>query len=277
MFHDVSSSSLERWSQNMDIRPFQAGETISREAEKGDTLYLVVSGTVSVETGGGSGTGATTTPNVNGTAAFGSWTRGPVAGTNALSVSATGLTGGPLTIIATASAGQASQIIANGGSTSGTAGQLASIPPSVIVKDQHGNPVAGVNVSFAVTGGGGSLTGGAAISDANGVASAVSWTLGAVAGPNSVTASATGLSGSPLAFSAAGVAGAAAQFALASPGRGSATGGSQMPVPPVVKPKELHGNRVSGVPVPLAATAGTCTQARRRGTPQLHIHQLQQL
>ena len=105
----------------------------------------------------------------------------------------------------TNSSPKATQIVINAGQNQvATAGTAVAIPPSVQILDQAFNPVAGVDVTFAVTQGGGSITGAAAVSDANGVAAVGSWTLGAVAGPNKMTASSTGLSGSPITFTATG-------------------------------------------------------------------------
>lgn len=66
-----------------------------------------------------------------------------------------------------------------------------AIPPSVIVKDEVGTPVPGASVIFAVASGNGSVTGAAATTNANGVATAGSWTLGS-AGANTLTATVTG-------------------------------------------------------------------------------------
>jgi hypothetical protein len=59
-------------------------------------------------------------------------------------------------------------------------------------------------VDFAVTGGGGSLTGAAQTSSASGVATVGSWTLGSTVGTNTVTATSAGLTGSPVQFTANG-------------------------------------------------------------------------
>ena len=82
-----------------------------------------------------------------------------------------------------------------------------SIKPSVIVEDVHGNPVPGVSVTFAVASGGGSATGLSATTNAAGIATVGSWTLGASAGANTLTASSGTLSGSPVTFTATGTAG----------------------------------------------------------------------
>jgi hypothetical protein len=66
--------------------------------------------------------------------------------------------------------------------------------PSVILRDANGNPKAGVAVTFTVTSGGGTVTGNHPTSDANGVATVGSWTLGPNEGPNTLVAQAGNLS-----------------------------------------------------------------------------------
>jgi hypothetical protein len=67
--------------------------------------------------------------------------------------------------------------------------------PSVIVRDASGNPVAGVAVNFAVTAGGGTVTGSHATSSTAGIATVGSWTLGPTQGAtNTLVASAGNLS-----------------------------------------------------------------------------------
>lgn len=60
--------------------------------------------------------------------------------------------------------------------------------PSVIVRDQRGALQAGVPVTFAVTGGGGTLTGGSATTNSSGIATVGSWTIGAGNGANTLSA-----------------------------------------------------------------------------------------
>jgi Tol biopolymer transport system component len=83
----------------------------------------------------------------------------------------------------------------------------AAVPtlPSVVVRDAAGNPVSGVVVTFAVASGGGAATGLTPTTDAFGVATVGSWTLGAAAAINTMTATVTGLTGSPVTFTATGV------------------------------------------------------------------------
>ncbi len=91
--------------------------------------------------------------------------------------------------------------------TQGIAAQLA-LPLVVIVTDANALPVSGVTVNFAIASvpaaaAGYSLSAASAVTDANGLAQ-VFLTLGDQAGTYTVTATSTGLTGSPLTFTAAG-------------------------------------------------------------------------
>ena len=164
-------------------------------------------------------------------------------------------TGTSPTIITTA--GPASQIALNAGnSQSATVGTAVTIAPSVIVTDANGNPVSGVSVTFAVASGGGSATGLSATTMATGIATVGSWTLGAVAGANTLTATSTGLSGSPVTFTATGTAGAATQIAVNAGNNQSATRGTAVTVAPSVIVTDAHSNPVFGVSVTFAVASG---------------------
>src|SRR5262245_40795498 len=60
-----------------------------------------------------------------------------------------------------------------------------SVAPTVIVRDQYGNPVPGIPVTFAVVSAQGSVTGPVDTTDANGRARAGSWQLGTAVGLDS--------------------------------------------------------------------------------------------
>jgi plastocyanin len=87
---------------------------------------------------------------------------------------------------------------ATGDSQVATAGGVLPSPFRVLVHDQSGAPVSGVDVSWAVGTGGGSITP-TSTTDANGIAVATR-TLGPNAGTQTATASSSGLTGSPVAF-----------------------------------------------------------------------------
>jgi adhesin/invasin len=135
----------------------------------------------------------------------------------------------------------------------GSAGSVAGSPPSVVVRDAQGNPVAGVNVTFAVTAGGGSLAGAAQVTGANGIATVTSWTFGAVAGANTVVASATGL---PNVTFNATTTGVPTLLAVFNGNNQAAIQGTALAVPPAVRVTDSNGQGVGGVTVTFAVTSG---------------------
>jgi len=135
------------------------------------------------------------------------------AGNVEIDASAAGVALTPTTVTVTQA--PASQIRANSAAPSGSAGGAASPAPAVIVEDAGGHPVAGVTVIFSVTSGGGTVTGETQVTDASGVATVGGWTLGTDGTQTNTltaTAQATGVSGNPVTFTAAIVAGAASQL-----------------------------------------------------------------
>ncbi|HEX9579999.1 MAG TPA: S8 family serine peptidase [Gemmatimonadales bacterium] len=164
--------------------------------------------------------------------------------------------------------GPASQIAihAGNGHSAFVATALAT-PPAVIIKDAAGAPVAGVSVTFAVAGGGGSITGATPTGGTNGVATIGSWTLGSTPGTNTLTATASGLAGSPVTFTATATAGPATRLVATNPG--ATTAGA--PLTPVqVTVQDPQGNTVpaSTNSISVAVTSGTgAAGATLSGTP----------
>jgi adhesin/invasin len=213
--------------------------------------------TFAVATGGGQVTGGAQTTNASGIATVGSWTLGTTAGANSLSITSTGLTGSPLTVTATGTPGTAATVAINGGNNqSAPAGTTVATAPSARVTDLNGNGVPGVTVTFQVTGGGGSIAGGAPVTNASGIATITSWTLGNAVGSNTLSATAPGLAGSPLAFTATGVTGAAAVMAVNAGDNQAASAGGQVTTPPSVLVTDAFGNPVAGISVTFAVASG---------------------
>ena len=133
---------------------------------------------------------------------------GVVAGTPT-SIGAT-VDGNPVTTPAptvTVVPGPPAQVeVVTGNGQTATAGTAVSVPPEVVVRDAVNNAVPGATVTFAVTGGAGSVTGASATTNAQGRAAVGSWTLGTAAGANELTATAGGVSTT---FDATGVPGPA--------------------------------------------------------------------
>src|SRR5439155_46918 len=207
--------------------------------------------------GNGMITGGSQTTNASGVATVGSWTLSATAGPNALTATSGSLAGSPVTFTATGTAGAAATIAANSPtSQSAPAGTAVSSPPSVLVKDANGNPVAGVAVTFAVAPGNGTITGGSQTTNASGVATVGSWTLSATAGSNTLTAPSGSLAGSPVTFTATGTAGAAATLAKSSGDNLTGQVATRLQTPHVVLVSDAHSNPVAGVTVTWAAGTG---------------------
>ena len=140
-----------------------------------------VSGAVvnfAVTAGGGAVQFPTATTNDQGVASAGFWQIGPIVGVNTTTATAEGVAT-PVSFSVTSSPGPASKMaVFSGDAQQGAPGSTLPNPLSVRVVDAGGNPKPGVAVTFAVTSGGGSLSSTAATTDANGVATSGSWTLG---------------------------------------------------------------------------------------------------
>ena len=97
----------------------------------------------------------------------------------------------------------ANLVITSGNNQSGSVGQALSNPYVVTVTDASGHAVSSVQVTFTIVSGGGTLSVGQTITNAQGQASST-LTLGATAGTNIVTATSGALNGSPVTFTATG-------------------------------------------------------------------------
>ena len=91
----------------------------------------------------------------------------------------------------------------SGNNQSATPGQALANPLVVLIA-QDGSGVSGKTVSWTVSAGGGSVNPASSTTDNSGMAS-TQWTLGPDAGPNSLQASGSGVTGSPVTFAATGV------------------------------------------------------------------------
>ena len=83
--------------------------------------------------------------------------------------------------------------ISAGNNQSAYSGAAVSVDPAVIVKDAHGAPVAGVTVTFTIAMGGGNVANATAVTNAQGIATAGQWILGAGSGTNYLDATTNGL------------------------------------------------------------------------------------
>ncbi|MEP7001309.1 MAG: hypothetical protein ABI969_12570, partial [bacterium] len=178
---------------------------------------------------------------------------GPI-GTLVFTLTAPGittLTTSPIAILP----GAASTLAKSGGDAqAATAGTSVNVPPSVFISDAGGNAVAGIQVAFAVAGGGGSVAGANATTNASGMAAVGAWTLGSAAGSNTLSATAGALTGSPLAFHATGVAGSASKLAMVTQPAVAAAAGVSLTRQPSVGLSDASGNPVALAGVQITAT-----------------------
>ncbi len=174
----------------VDIEPsVRVNDAFGNPISGAEVVFTVVAG-------GGSAVARTQITNAAGVATVGGWTLGETPGANTLraTVTGTGIAGNPVNFNATATPGLPATISAQAGA--GQTAQVSTtlpISPSVVVRDNRGNPVANVNVQFIVGSGGGTLTGALAQTNATGVASVGSWTLGGATGTQTLIARIAGL------------------------------------------------------------------------------------
>jgi Invasin, domain 3/Bacterial Ig-like domain (group 1)/Filamin/ABP280 repeat len=242
--------------------PFDPQPTIQLQDLAGNPLARPdVSVTVQIAAGAGTLTGTTSrTTGADGSVTFSDLAIAGAPGARTLIFAASGYASAMSTPISLGVGAPAAVAVAAGAGQSATAGTAVPVSPAVIVRDAGGTPVAGVPVSFAVTGGGGSVTGGTTTTGVDGVATVGSWTLGGLAGPNALqaTVGADGIAGNPVTFSATGTSGpasAAKSSISASPGTIAASQGSVASTITIVL-RDDRNNPLAGQAVTLSATGG---------------------
>jgi Big-like domain-containing protein len=190
------------------------------------------------------------------------WVLGAAAGAQSVTARPVG-NGAPANLAvsfnATGTASTAARVEKAGGDgQNATAGTAVPVAPSVRVFDANDNPVAGVPVTFAVASGGGSVVPATPVStNAQGIAAPTSWTLGPVAGPNSLTATVggAGVTGSPVTFQATGTVGSANRLVFAVQPVNAAVGAAIDP-PVKVQIQDAAGNVIPSASGQVTITLG---------------------
>ncbi|MCE9603221.1 MAG: hypothetical protein K8S21_13540 [Gemmatimonadetes bacterium] len=140
---------------------------------------------------------------VAGVATFSAWNVSAVGTGYTVVASASGLASATTAPFDVGGGGAAFLTVVSGDAQTGFVGQSLAAPVVVRVTDAFSALVAGVAVNFALTGGGGALTGASTVTNAAGTATLGSWTLGATPGANGLSVSVDGLA--PLSITATGV------------------------------------------------------------------------
>jgi adhesin/invasin len=216
-----------------------------------------------IQTGSGTlGGTSTIATNASGAVTFGNLSLSGAPGSFTLRFAATGLTAVVSNTINLGAGGPAAIVINAGNGQVVAAGTTVPIAPSVRVNDGAGNALSGITVTFASVFGGGTVTGGTAVTNGSGIATVGTWTLGTIAGTNNVTATVGALTAN---FQATGVAGPAAKLALSTPPSPTASSGAPLAQQPQVQRQDQFGNPVQGSGVVITASvltgSGTLTNA----------------
>ena len=214
-----------------------------------------------VTSGGGALSAFANATDTQGRAAV-TWTLGMTAGIDAQQVQAfvNELSGSPVTFRASGSTGAAPTIAkVFGDAQTGPVSQPLAQPLVVLVTDAGDTPIAGVPIQWTVTAGNGALSATTTTTDVTGRAS-VTWTLGPAAGTdnNVVQATAAGLNGSPITFTAsASDAPATATTLVLVAGNGqTGTVNEALSQLLVVQVQDGSGNPFAGTTVAWNVTAG---------------------
>jgi len=150
-------------------------------------------------------------------------------------------------------------VVAGSNNQVGIAGQALPVPITVHVLDQNGNPIPGAVVSWTIIGASGTVSSPTSTTNASGDASVI-WTLGTVAGTDSLTASlANGVS---VLITAIATAGPFENLRIVS-GDSQSVAIGVASAPMVVRAVDVNGNPVAGVTVNFATNnvGGTLTPA----------------
>ncbi|HEX6367741.1 MAG TPA: Ig-like domain-containing protein [Longimicrobium sp.] len=186
------------------------------------------------------------------------WTMGTVADSQRVEARAVDQETGAALVFATfravARAGAAATLSAVQPQMSGQPGTPLADSAAALVRDQHGNPVSGVTVNWAVTSGGGSVSPASSTTSAQGIARA-RWTLGgALLTPQTLQASAGG--SMTASFTATATLGAGAVLARVSGEAQTGPVWTEMAQPLVVELKQ-NGVPVQGATITWTTSSGT--------------------
>jgi alpha-tubulin suppressor-like RCC1 family protein len=194
--------------------------------------------------------------DIAGKAAFTGLTISGTVGAKELRFESAGLatvTAAPLQLAAGTAATFA---VAGGNLQTAQAGSDVAALPTVLIADATGNPVPGAAVLFTVTGGGGTLAGGATVTGADGRAAPTRWTLGTNIGLNTLSATTPAVPGVTLEFTATGVQGPPAILTIVTGDGQTAIVGLTTTIAPSVKLTDALGHPLANVAVSFAVTAG---------------------
>lgn len=192
--------------------------------------------------------------DANGLASAGAWTLGPLAGTQTLTATASGLP--PAGFTATAAPGTVAALNVINTVPSGVVGSEVATPPSVRAVDSFGNAIPNVAITFAVTSGAGSITGAQQVTNATGVATVGSWKLGTIAGTQSLRADAAA-TGTTAIINATAFGGAPVDLVVVDGSSQTGSANKRLCTSPGVIVRDAYGNGVGSVAVTFTPGTGS--------------------
>ncbi len=215
--------------------------------------------TVSIADGGGTlGGTATQTTNAEGRATFPDLVISGTVGPRTLHFAASGLVAATSSSI-TLSPGPAATVEAQSATiVQATVATAVTTQPSVVVKDASGNGVPGIAVTFSLPSGGGELAGASQTTNASGIATLGGWTLPTASGQYALTATAAGVTGAGVTFTATATADAPSTMQPSGGGQ-AAVYGSRLATPVQVRVADKYDNPVPGVVVTWGSFTGAGT------------------
>ncbi len=162
--------------------------------------------TVAIGNNPGSGTlsGTLSQPAVAGVAAFSNLSIDQAGTGYTLSATSGALTSTPSAPFNITASVLGSVVVSAGNGQTGLVGYPLNVAPAVLVRDAANAPVASAQVTFAVAGGGGGVTGADATTDVNGIATVGSWTVQLGTNTLTATVAGSGITGNPVTFTATG-------------------------------------------------------------------------
>ena len=233
-------------------RAIEAGATVMVRDGSGRPLAGVPVA-FTVAPGAGSVEAPSARTDGRGIASSGKWTLGKVAGTQRL-VARVARLDSIAFVAAVAPGAPASIVAANSAAASGIVGTRMATPPSIGVRDDHGNPIAGVPVTFAVRSGGGLATGTERVTDAQGRATLGGFTLGTRSGQQEIAVQVPGVPEALLAVNA--IAGPSQVVRLVAGGDQIVHVGGALDVAPRISARDAYDNPVARRAVTVRVTQG---------------------
>ena len=233
--------------------------------DENDDGYQGATVTFAVTAGGGTLSSTSVTTGTNGRAES-TLTLGSTAGTNTVTADVSGIST-TITFTATATAEDlvaTTLVRLSGNAQTGTVGKELDNPFVAEVRDQNGDGLSGISVSFAVTIGGGTVSAALVTTDSNGQAS-TTLTLGSTAGSNRVTANVSGITATRN-FNATGQATVTTSVVSISGNNQTAFLSTALSNPFIVEVRDQDGDGLSGITVTFAITGGGGTLSATSAT-----------